>query len=121
MNEEEKDKFKKALQAGRVEATPRVEEALANFDWENPDSTLKAVSVTFWGPWRRPMKHNPDEITGNGGGIGINYMMKSAGCGRADFYIDDKTGKLRCYNQAMGKKFLATLFDHILENTELDS
>ena len=47
-------------------------------------------------------------------------MSKSAGCGRADFYIDGESGKLRCMNQAMGKDFLKTLFDFVLENTELD-
>jgi hypothetical protein len=101
------EKACKAILDGRIEFTPRVKAALQSMDLENPDHTITGVQVLFWGPFNN-----------NQGGMGIDWMTKSAGCGRADFYIKD--GKLHCMNEAMSKQFVATLLDFMLEHTEWD-
>lgn len=102
-----KEQVKKAILAGNVEFTPRVQAAIENMSLKNPDFTIENVAVSFWGPNKF-----------NGGGMGIDWSTKSAGCGRCDLYIKD--GKLCCMNEAMGKKFIATLLDYILEQVELE-
>lgn len=101
------DRFRDALQAGRVEFSDRAARAVSNLDLQHPDRTLTSVNVHFWGPSDR-----------NGGGMGIDYEFHTAGCGRCDFYIED--GRLHCYNQSEDKAFIRTLFQFILDHTELD-
>ena len=138
---EDRRKIQKALREGKVEFTPRAERAISNMDLHNPDYTLITVNVSFWGPYKRYFAQCPKcnfreitkkelfncpkcnnilnkEIFGNGGGMGIDWETKSAGCGRCDIYIED--GKLRCMNEAMDKKFILDLLNHIVKNLELD-
>jgi len=110
MSEEE---VRKAILGGRIEFSDRALIAIQNMDLKNPDKTLTTVSVSFWGPWG-------EDGEGNKGGMGIDWMTVSAGCGRCDFRVDND-GKMRCYNQDMSKEFIMTLLQFILAHTELDS
>jgi len=107
-NDEIKKQITKAILEGRVESTPRFTEAVESMDLKNPDFTITNVVISFWSP----NEHN-------GGGMKINWSTKSAGCGSATF-CNRKDGKLHCDNETMDKEFLTTLFDFILEHTELD-
>lgn len=107
VDDETRQKICRAIETGRVEFTPRCDRAIENLDLRNPDSALTMVNVLFWGP--------SADIHADGGGIGIDWETVSAGCGRCDLYIRD--GKLHCMNEAMDRKFVLGLFEHILERT----
>ena len=113
---DELQRYKETLAAGRVEFSEQAERAIANLDLKNPDRTLTSVKFTFWGPFK-------DKKTGefvNQGGLGIDWESVSAGCGRCDFRLDND-GKLRCYNQDEPKEFILLLLQRMLSETELDS
>lgn len=105
---EVREKIAEAFRNGNVTISPEGAEALARLDLRNPNYTLTEVKFTFWGP---------NDV--NDGGLGVDWSTTSAGFGRCDFYLD-KDGQLRCMNEAMGKAFLRSLLERMLEQTVLD-
>lgn len=106
-SEDPKEQIRQAILSGNVEFSSKAIDAIESINLKNPDRSLTNVQVSFWGP-----NKNCD------GGMGIDWITKSAGNGRCDFYIKD--GKLRCMNQAMSKEFILSLLQYILQYTELD-
>jgi hypothetical protein len=112
------EKVREAILAGRIEYSDRAAEALANFDWDNPDHTIVSIELNgCWGPWHKTAKNGTP--LGNNGGFDVWYTFKSAGCGRATIYKGDD-GKLHCYNQGMRRKFIKELLARLVDEMEFD-
>jgi hypothetical protein len=110
-SEAERQKIIRALEAGRVVIDPGAAEAIGRMDLHNPDFTPIRTTIEFWGPWRKGER-------GNDGGLVIQWETVSAGCGRLAVRLKD--GELQCDNQGMGKVFILSLFEHLIEQMELE-
>ncbi len=115
------EKVRKAIEKGNITFSARAVEAINSMNLGDPnhvpDFTLTEVELDHcWGPFN-------DKKTGeqvNKGGFNINWMSKSAGCGRITFYLTNE-GKWCCYNQDMSKEFIQKVFAKFLESVTLDS
>jgi|TARA_B100000929_G_scaffold93329_3_gene73262 hypothetical protein len=98
---------RQAIREGNVEWSPQWIDAFSRMKLDDPDFTIRDITVNFWGQWEE-----------NDGGMRISWSTESAGFGDCDFWIKD--GKLRCGNERMGRKFILSVLQKFLEDCELD-
>lgn len=115
MNEDEaKEKILNAFEKGNVVVSDRAAESFANMDLGNPDRvadfTITHIELSCWSPWKR------GEL-GNEGGFEIKWETKNCGFGSTTVYVKD--GKIQCDNEAMGKTFIRSVFEKLLQDMEL--
>jgi hypothetical protein len=113
-SEEDRQKVKKAILAGRIEWSEEAKESLASMDRQNPDFTVIDIDLHCWGKF-----NNKEGEQVNQGGFDISWRTKSAGFGHMIVYIDND-GKIKCQDEGMGKTFLKDVLNKLIDKIELD-
>jgi hypothetical protein len=115
MNESEaREKITKAIESGNVVVSEMAEASFANMDLDNPDRvadfTITDIKLNCWGPWKKA-------DFGNEGGFEIQWETVNCGFGSTTVYVKD--GKIKCDNEAMGKNFIRSVFEKLIQDMEL--
>lgn len=105
VNQEDREKIVACIEKGKVEFAHTV-----NIDKKNPDFTITNVELeSIW--------EDVDDCYQ--GGFTISWQTVSAGFG--ELVVSKIGDKIKCQNEALGKRFIKSVFDKLIEKMELDS